>query len=183
MVLGVDGLMFNRFNPGGEGYKNIHQLQLSPKELREALTIADQFSGKNKFSISCSIAMHPCFFDHSRYPNLSFGFCGAGTENSYYTIDPCGNLRPCNHSSTILGNVNKTSIKKLIKSRKLKKFTQARPKFCTKCKYEVICLGGCKAAAEVCFGDITQPGPFLREYINEAKKPKNAKKSKILEFL
>ena len=94
VALGVDGLMFNRFNPGGRGFANLDLLQLSPEELTGALDQANGLSVKYDLPISCSIAMPPCLFDLDRWNRLTFGFCAAGTPRAYYTIDPSGNLRP-----------------------------------------------------------------------------------------
>ena len=79
--------------------------------------------------------MPPCLFDHARYGHLSFGFCAAGTERAYYTLDPLGNLRPCNQSPLILGNMvgqlselpPRRSFRAMAGSRAMKDFMTARP--------------------------------------------------------
>ena len=161
IALGSDGIMFNRFNPGGTGGGNIELLQASPERLASALDVAHEFVERYEFPISCSIAMPPCLFDHSRWGKLSFGFCAAGTERAYYTLDPLGNVRPCNHSPTILGNIRQSSFWQLAGSPAMTDFVSARPEFCSGCELEAECLGGCKAAAEVCRGSAWQCDPFL----------------------
>lgn len=170
-ALGLDGIMFNRFNPGGEGAKHVEELQASPEDIAVALDIADQLSGEYELSISCSIAMPPCLFDHARTPRLSFGFCAAGTERAYYTLDPLGNLRPCNHSPTILGNVRERGFWELAEGSVMRDFVSARPAFCRGCKVEDECLGGCKAAAEACSGSAWDADPFLAAFSTDAAKP------------
>lgn len=169
-ALGVDGVMFNRFNPGGEGFRNLDLLQPTPEALREALDVAQELSVDYELSISCSIAMPPCLFEYERWPGLSFGFCAAGTTDAYYTLDPAGNLRPCNHSMVILGNVREQSFWELADTRAMRDFVAARPEDCAGCRLEDECLGGCKAAAEVCYGKLTTCDPFLRTFAHEAKK-------------
>ena len=169
-ALGADGIMFNRFNPGGRGFENLDALQLSPDELAAALDIAQQIAEEFELPISCSIAMPPCLFDHSRWPKLSFGFCAAGTERAYYTLDPVGNVRPCNHSPLILGNVRRTSFAELASSDAMRDFMAARPAFCAGCRLEETCLGGCKAAAEACCGSASEMDPFLAAYAGRAAK-------------
>jgi len=164
IALGVDGIMFNRFNPGGEGANNIEMLQASPEQLRAALDIAEELSRQYEISINCSIPMPPCLFDRSRWQRVGFGFCAAGTEKAYYTLDPLGNVRPCNHSTTILGNIRKTSFWDLADSTAMVAFAAARPKLCAGCKYEERCLGGCKAAAEACCGSSWECDPFLSTF-------------------
>jgi radical SAM protein with 4Fe4S-binding SPASM domain len=161
VALGLDGVMFNRFNPGGRGRDNIALLQATPAELQAALDEAERVSEQYDFPISCSIAMPPCLFDVGRYKRLTFGFCAAGTERAYYALDPLGNVRPCNHSPTILGNILTSGFSDLVRSRKARSFNEARPPFCAGCRLEMQCLGGCKAAAEACCGSPWDMDPYL----------------------
>lgn len=162
VALGADGLMFNRFNPGGEGRNNIEELLPSPYELSEALEIANNATEEYKISIACSIAMHPCLFKTENYPNLGFGYCAAGTTRAYYTVDPIGNLRMCNHSQGIIGNLFDNSFQKLARTKCVKEFMKAIPVFCKDCKLAKTCQGGCKAAAEACYQNIYDEDPFLK---------------------
>ncbi|MCP4377953.1 MAG: radical SAM protein [bacterium] len=170
IALGADGIMFNRFNPGGTGGQNIELLQATPAELTEAMDAADQMSQEYEISISCSIAMPPCLFDHSRYKKLTFGYCAAGTDRAYYTLDPLGNVRPCNHSTTIIGNIREGDFWEMVDSATMKDFFNARPEFCAGCKLEDECLGCCKAAAEVCCGSAWQLDPFVKAFSSQAVK-------------
>ena len=171
VALGADGIMFNRFNPGGAGGRNIDLLQASPQELTAAMDVAEQIAQQYGVPISCSIAMPPCLFVTGRYKRLTFGFCAAGTHRAYYTLDAMGNVRPCNHSPTILGNILQRPFRKLARSAAMKEFMSARPEFCAGCKLEHQCLGGCKAAAEACRGSPWKCDPFLEAYKHLAKKP------------
>ncbi len=170
IALGADGIMFNRFNPGGEGGKNIERLQATPEKLTEAMDTAEELSKQYDFPISCSIAMPPCLFDTSKYERLTFGFCAAGTDRAYYTLDPVGNVRPCNHSTTILGNIRQKNFAELADSETMRQFMSARPTFCEGCSLEMQCLGGCKAAAEACCGSARASDPFLSAFQNQAVK-------------
>jgi len=161
-ALGADGIMFNRFNPGGEGIKHIRDLLPGTKQIREALKIANDFSEKYNFSISCSIPIQPCLIDTTEFKRLGFGFCGAGTEKSYYTIDSLGNLRMCNHSRLILGSLLTESFDTLVSQKIATEFISAMPSSCMRCKLKDDCLGGCKAAAEVCYDSLTAEEPFLK---------------------
>jgi len=169
IALGADGLMLNRFNPGGEGGRHVAELQGSPAELRDALAIANEMAERYSFPISCSIPMPPCLFDASAFPRLSFGFCAAGTERAYYTLDPLGNVRPCNHSAKIVGNLFETDFATMVRSPAMAEFMSARPAFCGGCTMEDECLGGCKAAAEVCCGSPWRSDPFLEAFASEAQ--------------
>jgi len=171
IALGADGIMFNRFNPGGRGRENIELLQAPPEEVAAALDVAQEISREYDFPISCSITMPPCLFEHVRWPRLSFGFCAAGTERAYYTVDPLGNVRPCNHSGLILGNLRERGFWELADSAAMADFMAARPAFCAGCRMEDQCLGGCKAAAEVCCGSAWAADPFLAAFEGQAVRP------------
>jgi len=172
VALGADGIMFNRFNPGGRGFANLSMLQATPAELQAAMDEAEMISGEYQIPISCPIAMPPCLFDTARYQRLTFGFCAAGTERAYFTLDPLGNVRPCNHSPRILGNILQQDFDELAQSETMREFMQARPPFCGGCKHEKVCLGGCKAAAEACHGCVGGMDPFLAAFAGEATKPR-----------
>jgi radical SAM protein with 4Fe4S-binding SPASM domain len=171
VALGLDGLMLNRFNPGGTGHKHLEALQLDPTELEALLKQAEQISAEYELPISCSIAMPPCLIRTERFERLSFGFCAAGTARAYYTVDPLGNLRPCNHSPLILGNLLEESFDALANSPAMHTFVDARPSLCAGCALERECLGGCKAAAEACCGSPWAADPFLAAYKDRMRRP------------
>jgi radical SAM protein with 4Fe4S-binding SPASM domain len=171
LALGADGIMLNRFNPGGRGCANLDLLQASPDQLAGLLRQADDFAVESGMGISCSVPIPPCLVDTSRYPHLSFGYCAAGSPRAYYTLDPMGNVRPCNHSKTILGNINETGMREMLGSQTMQRFKAARPRFCRGCRLEKKCQGNCKAAAEVCYGDPCACEPFLQTFIGQARRP------------
>jgi radical SAM protein with 4Fe4S-binding SPASM domain len=161
-AFGVRGIMLNRFNPGGRGRENMGELLPSAEQVRRALVIAEAAAVEFNLPISCSIPIQPCLIDASRFPHLGFGFCAAGSEHAYYTLDPLGNLRPCNHTDIILGNLFEASFGDLIDSKQMQVFACAAPPFCENCPQLAECQGGCKASAQVCFGSLTAQEPFLR---------------------
>ena len=171
VALGLDGVMLNRFNPGGEGFRNLDLLQAPPEDVQQALDTAEEIAERYELPISCSIAMPPCLFDTARYDHLGFGFCAAGTDRAYYTLDPLGNVRPCNHSMTILGNIRRQDFATMAGGPAMKAFMAARPPFCSGCALEMACQGGCKAAGEVCLGSPREMEPFLRAFSDRAVKP------------
>jgi radical SAM protein with 4Fe4S-binding SPASM domain len=160
-AFGARGLMFNRFNPGGRGRGRLAELLPTVEQVLQALEVAEEAAVEYRFPISCSIPIQPCLIDTSAYPNLGFGFCAAGTERAYYTLDPMGNLRPCNHTPTILGNLLEEPFADLIASERLVAFVEATPRFCELCALRDSCQGGCKASAQVCSGSLSAEEPFL----------------------
>lgn len=168
VALGADGIMFNRVNIGGEGTRHIAELLPTPQQVERALETAEAAMGKYKIGISCAIPIQPCVLDTGRFKKLHFGYCAAGSRRAYYTVDPLGNVRMCNHTPSILGNIMEDSFTTLSNPDKVKYFTAPRPDFCMNCKMEAVCQGGCKAAAEACTGSLCAEEPFLSAF---KKKP------------
>lgn len=162
-AFGARGLMLNRFNPGGRGRANMDELLPTIAQVQRALTVANDAVSEFGFPISCSIPIQPCLVDVGPLPNLGFGYCAAGTERAYHTLDPLGNVRPCNHTSTILGNLFHESFADLIASERMATFTRALPTLCTLCALGATCQGGCKAAAQECYDSLWAEEPFLHQ--------------------
>ncbi|MBI2933569.1 MAG: radical SAM protein [Planctomycetes bacterium] len=169
VALGVDGVMFNRFNPGGEGARHVDELLPERGELEAALATADDLAKRYRMSIACSIPVQPCLVDLSRFRNLSFGFCAAGGRRAYYTVDPLGNLRPCNHTPSILGNVMERSFGELTRGSAVRDLMDGAPPSCGDCELRATCRGGCPAAAQACYGSAGCAEPFLRRHAEVAR--------------
>lgn len=161
IALGADGVMFNRFNVGGAGVANADALMPTVDELADALQIGQELAERYEFPISCGVAMPPCLFDTARYPRLTFGLCAAGTERAYYSLDPAGNVRPCNHSPRVLGNIREKTFKQIVTGESMADFMAAVPAVCRPCRLVEQCQGCCKAAGEAATGDASAMDPFL----------------------
>ncbi|HNT26095.1 MAG TPA: radical SAM protein [Anaerolineales bacterium] len=161
-AFGARAVMFNRFNPGGRGRQNLDLLLPNPEQVRQALQTANAAAAELRLPIACSIPIQPCLVDTRPYTNLGFGYCAAGGERAYYTLDPLGNLRPCNHSDLILGSLLEERFAELTAPARMQAFTQAIPAYCAGCERRTQCQGGCKAAAQVCYGALDAEEPFLR---------------------
>jgi len=172
IALGATNFLFNRYNAGGALHTSPGDLMPSVDQVRRGLAVAQEYAEEYGVGIGASIAIPPCLIDPSEFPDVGFGFCAAGTDRAYYTIDPIGNVRPCNHSPTVIGNLFANSLKEIATSQALRDFMAARPEFCAGCAIENECMGGCKAAAEVCYGSLTACEPFLE--LNKAHATKLA---------
>jgi len=169
-AFGARGLMLNRFNPGGRGRQHVEELLPTVRQVRQALEVANSAAEEFGLPISCSIPIQPCLIDTRPFKKLGFGFCAAGSERAYYTLDPLGNLRPCNHTDTILGNLFDEPFAALIAPERMDAFTRAIPALCAECARRSECQGGCKAAAQVCYGSLTAEEPFLHYSRNAVEK-------------
>lgn len=161
IALGSNTFLFNRYNAGGQYHQEPEKLMPTVDQVRWGLSVAEEYCKEFNIGIGASIAIPPCLIDPQDFPHVGFGFCAAGTSRAYYTIDPTGNIRPCNHTPTIIGNLFEKSFKEIVHSEKMQSFKQARPEFCSGCQLEEECCGGCKASAEVCYGSLKACDPFL----------------------
>jgi radical SAM protein with 4Fe4S-binding SPASM domain len=158
IYLGCDALMFNRMNPACSAH-----LELIPQkdELEEAIAYLDKFSQKYDFQVISSVPIPPCVVDMNKYKNIGHGYCPLGGKSSYYTIDFSGNVRVCNHSSEILGNLLDTDLRDILESDGVKRFKTEISQHCKSCDKVDICKGGCKAASLVCKGGYGCTDPFV----------------------
>lgn len=161
-AFGAGGVMLNRFNPGGRGAGHIADLLPSAAEMRQALAVAEAASQKFRLPVSCSIPLQPCLIDMAAYPHLGYGFCAAGSDRAYYTLDTAGYVRPCNHTPKVLGNVWQEPFGEITGPGRLADFVAAIPAYCAPCSRRDACQGGCKASAQVCYGNLCGEEPFLR---------------------
>ncbi|HVP57275.1 MAG TPA: SPASM domain-containing protein, partial [bacterium] len=111
--------------------------------------------------------------DLSQYEKVYSGFCPLNdpeSDGSYFAIDPAGNLRMCNRSKIILGNLVEQSFNEIARSPEVGEFGDAVPTFCRDCQLATSCAGGCKADAMSAFGDLTRPDPYVEMFKSEVKK-------------
>ncbi len=127
IALGAKAIMFNRINPA---CKEHIKLMPSVEQLKDALETLNGLAEEYGISIACSIPMPPCVIDMQQYPKISYGFCPAGNEKSYFTVDFLGNVRVCNHSPKIIGNILNESFSKILEHEYVESFKHALPEEC-----------------------------------------------------
>ena len=160
VALGATSMLFNRFNVGGAGIRQAADLMPSVEELKAALEVADEAARRYGISIACGVPIPPCVLDTTRYKSLHFVDCAIGTRNAYPTVDPLGNVRWCNHSPKVLGNVFDMPITALLRSDEAVSYASTVPGECRDCRHASSCRGGCRAAADVC-GNCHAIDPFV----------------------
>ncbi|MFH1434320.1 MAG: radical SAM protein [Pseudomonadota bacterium] len=153
--------MFNRFNPGGEGLRHMDELMVTLEQFRSALETASRLARKLKVRPFFAVPVTPCLAGRKDYPGLVFADCIAGTDKSYFTVDPQGNMRLCNHSPVILGNIRKHKFKAIANCEAVAKFRGAMPDFCRDCEHWKKCMGGCRAASEQLYRSCACLDPFV----------------------
>jgi pyrroloquinoline quinone biosynthesis protein E len=164
LALGADGLMFLRFNPGGAGAERSGDLLPEPAQIIAALRALRAQQERGGLPVSISVPLPPCVIDPAETAGLGIGFCGAGTDRTYVALAADGDVRPCNHSPTVLGNLRRTSLARLLAGRSYGRFCDAVPDECRDCPQLASCRSGCRAAAEACHGDVRRLEPLAARH-------------------
>ena len=173
-MLRVDWILFNRVACGGTCLAGWESLAPAPAEIQRALDAGIPVAEKYRIGVSAGVQMQPCLIDLSRYPTVKTSFCPLNDpdgSSSYFAIDPAGNLRMCNRSRIILGNLLREPFESIAETREVDAFSAAVPDFCRGCAVASSCAGGCKADAYARFGSLTKADPYLEIYREQAKKP------------
>lgn len=160
--LGIRRLMIARFNIGGRGIENEKLLLPSKSQLRSAFCTANNFVKKRKLRISANVCVPGCIINPQDYPNIPISFCGSDISRRPVTIDASGNVRICNHSPHIIGNIHNESITSIFESKYLKDWDTIRPQYCSSCQLWNSCRGGCRAASEQIGGSLADEDPVIR---------------------
>jgi radical SAM protein with 4Fe4S-binding SPASM domain len=145
---GVEQVMLNRFNIGGQGIIEKNKLWLSQQEMNQAYRAASEEGKKQGLILSSNVCTPICVLNPSDYPNIAFAFCSPDVRRRPLTLDIKGNLRFCNHSPTILGNIFTDKLETMLQSDKAQAWNKIRPEFCNECDLYTRCMGGCRAASE-----------------------------------
>ena len=163
IALGAQAVMFNRINLSKRVFSYRKHIVPSASQLRSSLSQANELSAKYEIPVAVSVPVPPCVADPGEYPNLHFGWCPRGGSDAYYTVSSNGYLRPCNHSSVVLGNLRTQGFAEIVMGQKTKDFWDSTPVECKDCRHPLKnkCLGGCPAAAYECYGTINRRDPFV----------------------
>jgi len=146
--LGVRSFLLARFNLGGRGIANRGELMLTHEQLKQAFAAADCFARDTGASVSANVCVPLCVIDPTLYPRLWIGTCGQDAARRPLTLDSAGNLRMCNHSPVVMGNIFEDGIEGILRTPYVQQWKSVRPVYCASCEKWERCGGGCRAASE-----------------------------------
>ena len=163
IALKAEAALFNRINLSRSTLPVADQLVPSVEQLREALDAAEEAASRYGIGVAVSVPIPPCLIDISRYKHLHFGWCPRGGEGAYYTVSYNGLLRPCNHSSVILGDLRKEGFAEIVMRESTRAFWEPVAPECQNCSHPLrdSCRGGCPAASHECYGTTARIDPFV----------------------
>jgi radical SAM protein with 4Fe4S-binding SPASM domain len=131
--LGADHVVFNRYlGPP------IPEIAITDAQLKQAVHTVDALR-EHGGPVSFGVCIPQCF------TRSSAKGCTAGV--AFCTVDPWGNLRPCNHSPLIAGNLLDETLEQAWHAPEMEQFRQAIPDACHTCAAFSTCHGGCRALA------------------------------------
>ncbi|MBN9661213.1 MAG: radical SAM protein [Acidobacteria bacterium] len=163
IALGADGFLLNRVNFSRTTADQASVLAPTVEQLQQALAAAESVAVEYDAMIAVSVPIPPCVVDPAPYEHLHFGWCPRGNAEAYYTVSHNGLLRPCNHSSRILGNLRKQSFAELTEGPAARQFWAPVPAECVACEHPLagLCRGGCPAASDECYGTRARWDPLV----------------------
>lgn len=139
-AVGARHVVFNRYlGPPLPG------IEPTEEELRQAVQVIDAerrlAAGTRQPVVKFGNCIPQCF-----YPSSSTG-CLAGV--AYCTVDPWGNVRPCNHAPLTCGNLLERSLEDIWHGPAMERWRNLVPEMCWQCAEIPQCRGGCRAQAMI----------------------------------
>lgn len=148
--LGLRRVMMNRYNIGGCGTAAPASVSATHSQLRKAFGIAQQKSKELGIVISSNVCSPDCLLNPADYPSILFGHCSDNVLLKPITLDINGNIRLCNHSPVVAGNIYKQHLQEILYSSYANSWNEVIPDYCADCNRWDKCRGGCRAASEQC---------------------------------
>jgi radical SAM protein with 4Fe4S-binding SPASM domain len=160
--LGCKRIMLNRYNIGGCGCDNPLEISATATEIRAAFAVANAKSAEIGLTVSSNVCSPVCLLNPKDYPQIAFGHCSFNPLQRPITLDTNGNIRLCNHSPVVAGNIYETDLEQILFSDYSEKWEVEVPQFCEKCAEWNICKGGCRAASEQMYNSLSHEDPILK---------------------
>jgi radical SAM protein with 4Fe4S-binding SPASM domain len=161
---GIRTVMVNRFNIGGNGIRNLRELVPDRIMLEEAFAGVEAFAVANpEMRFVSGVCTPLCLMDTEKYPHISFTRCTTELSGRPLTVNYSGDVRFCNHSPRVLGNIYSRDIGDILGDPRIKEYYAAVPEECGKCPSFQRCGGGCRAASEQVYGSFAVKDPICRE--------------------
>jgi radical SAM protein with 4Fe4S-binding SPASM domain len=154
--LGIRRVMLNRYNIGGQGCAAPLSVSASANELRQAFAVANSKAASLGLHITSNVCSPVCLLNPADYPHIGFGHCSFDALRRPVTLDVNGNIRLCNHSPVVAGNIYESNLDEILQGEYAQSWQRTVPAFCRSCHHWSLCKGGCRAASEQCYGTLDE---------------------------
>jgi radical SAM protein with 4Fe4S-binding SPASM domain len=131
--LGADGIVFNRYL----GH-DVAGLTASAAELRSAVQAINRLRVAGH-AVKLGNCLPACF--------VHTGQAGCLAGLAFFTVDPWGKVRPCNHAPIVAGDLLHQSVEEIWHSPHMARWRSLVPSLCKDCSLVSSCQGGCRAQA------------------------------------
>lgn len=164
LLNGASSVLLNRFLPGGRGLEYRNSLELDKEQLNGMLDVAEEVLEYGKRYGYVGTEFPRCLIkDINKYRRLSIGTQCAAAKY-FFVIDPAGQIRTCNHSPRIVGNVFDEDMIRdkeywIIFAKSLYK-----PAYCFTCVDKKLCDCGCREAANILKGSPMEIDPCIKRF-------------------
>ncbi|MBI4509892.1 MAG: radical SAM protein [Deltaproteobacteria bacterium] len=161
LALGIRSIVYNRMSPAGWAVNRLADLLPEVDQVRANLEAAEKLGRRWGIRVVTAMPIPPCLIRAVEFPWVQFGFCSTGTSSPNLVIDPMGNVRSCNLSRTILGNIVHQDWAEIMRNPYPREFRRRVPDACRGCEHAQSCQGGCKESAFAVMGDLRHQDPFV----------------------
>lgn len=161
--LGLQRIMLNRYNIGGNGTAEPASVSATHAQLCKAYKVANDKSEELGLTISSNVCTPSCLLNPANYPRIMFGHCSDDVLRKPITLDINGNIRLCNHSPVVAGNIFEKELSGILYSPYAESWNEIVPEYCSACNIWDNCRGGCRAASEQCGLGLGHVDPILTE--------------------
>jgi len=159
---GIRSVMVNRYNLGGEGL-NHPDLSANAMQLQETFRKLDQFATDYDLFLFSGVCTPHCVLNPDDYPHIRFGSCSSDVYRRPLTFNLEGELRLCNHSPVVVGNIYKQSFSDIFANPYIAEWDDLNLSFCKDCIRLSKCKGGCRAASEQVGLSLKNEDPIVRQ--------------------
>jgi len=157
---GFRRIIVNRLNAGGRAIAEAGRIGLTVAELRSAFAAVNDIAEKCGLWISSNVCTPHCVLDPRDYPRIGFGACDVDLDNRPITVDTAGDVRFCNHSPVVMGNIFRDDLDAVFSSEYARRWRDTVPVECEGCAEFRACMGGCRAASEQLGFDMRRVDPI-----------------------
>ena len=161
LLNGASSVLLNRFLPGGRGLQYQDALSLNREQLNGMLDIAEEVLEYGKRYGHVGTEFPKCLIkDINKYQRLNIGTQCAAVKY-FFVIDPAGQIRTCNHSPRIVGNVFDEDM--IHDKAYWAIFAESlyKPAYCSNCTDKTLCDCGCREVAHILKGNPMEIDPCI----------------------
>ncbi len=161
LLNGASNVLLNRFLPGGRGLQYQDALSLNREQLNGMLDIAEEVLEYGKRYGHVGTEFPKCLIkDIDKYQRLNIGTQCAAAKY-FFVIDPAGQIRTCNHSPRVVGNVFDEDMIHDKEYWRIFAESLYKPAYCSACMDKKLCDCGCREVAHILKGSPMEIDPCI----------------------